>query len=208
MSMEWEAPAGLFEDRENIGEVFDKIYRLSIWRGGSGLGSHPDVAKPYMLYLQDFLSNNAIRSVVDVGCGDWQFSQFIDWGGASYLGIDVVPSVIEANSQAFGQANREFVCANLASDTHNLPSGDLLLLKDVLQHLSNKNVQQLLKLTSRFKFSLITNAYDPENTDCQNGDTRPLDIRQPPFNLHHAALVWAYHNKAIFLVVSPDRFVS
>ena len=203
MPLEWEAPADLFANRENISEVFDKIYRLGIWGGGSGIGSNPNTAKGYMLYLQDFLKNNAIRSVVDVGCGDWQFSRFIDWGDVNYLGIDVVHSVIADNLRDFSQVNRQFICSDLTVETDVQPSGDLLLLKDVLQHLSNQNAAQLLKLTSRFKFSLITNAYSPENTDCQNGDTRPLDIRQPPFNLRHAAVVWAFDNKAIFLVVTP-----
>ena len=203
MPLEWEAPADLFANRENISEVFDKIYRLGIWGGGSGIGSNPNAAKGYMLYLQDFLKNNAIRSVVDVGCGDWQFSRFIDWGDVNYLGIDVVHSVIADNLRDFSQVNRQFICSDLTVETDVQPSGDLLLLKDVLQHLSNQNAAQLLELTSRFKFSLITNAYAPENTDCQNGDTRPLDIRQPPFNLRHAAVVWAFDNKAIFLVVTP-----
>jgi hypothetical protein len=28
-----------------------------------------------------------------VGCGDWSFSRSIDWGMATYVGIDVVPDV-------------------------------------------------------------------------------------------------------------------
>ena len=135
----------------------------------------------------------------------WQFSRFIDWADATNLGIDVVHSVIADNNRNFAQANRKFIYADLMSEADDLPSGDLLLIKDVLQHLSNENVQRLLKLTSNFKFSLITNAYAPENTYCQNGDSLPLDIRQPTFNLHHAAVVWAFDNKAIFLIVSPDQ---
>ena len=35
---------------------------------------------------QQFLKDNAIRSVVDAGCGDWEFSQAIDWTGIDYKG--------------------------------------------------------------------------------------------------------------------------
>jgi len=206
MPLEWQAPQGLFPDRTNVTGVFETIYNRNVWGKGSGAGSRPDVARPYMQFLQAFLINNQIRSVVDIGCGDWQFSQFINWGNASYLGIDVVSSVIAANQQRFAKPNISFVCANPLDDTFIPPIGDLLLLKDVLQHLSNANVQKLLALTSRFKFSLITNAYAPVNDDCQNGDTRPLDIRAEPFNLRHAALVFGFNEKAMFLVVQPETF--
>jgi hypothetical protein len=84
-------------------------------------------------------------------------------------------------------------------------TAELLLVKDVLQHLSNEYAQKILTLTNQFKSSLITNAYAPINDDCKNGDTRPLDIREQPFNIKHAALLWAYAEKAIFLVVNPDQ---
>ena len=158
-----------------------------------------------MLFLQDFLTNNRIHSVVDLGCGDWQLSQHIDWGDCSYIGIDVVRSVIETNQKRFGRHNRTFLCADPVTDTSRVPSAELLLVKDVLQHLSNENAQKILTLTNQFRFLLITNAYAPINDDCKNGDTRPLDIREQPFNLRHAALVWAYAEKAIFLVVNPDQ---
>ena len=75
----------------------------------------------------------------------------------------------------------------------------------MLKHLSNENAQKILTLTNQFKFSLTTNAFAASNDDCQNGDTRPLDIREQPFKLKHAALVWVYADKAIFLVVSPEQ---
>jgi SAM-dependent methyltransferase len=207
MPLEWKAPPNLLPaDRGNVGAVFETIYNRNIWGGGSGAGSNPQIARDYMNFLQAFLANNNIRSVVDIGCGDWQFSQFINFGNASYLGIDVVPSVIAANQQRFGvRANTTFVCANPLDGSYQVPGGDLLLMKDVLQHLSNANVAKLLALTRRFKFALITNAYAPVNDDCENGDTRPLDIRVAPFNLAHAAIVFAFREKAVFLTAGEDK---
>jgi len=195
------APPGVLGDTHNVAGVFEAIYNKSFWGGGSGAGSSPQYARPYMQLLQAFLENNAIHSVVDIGCGDWQFSRFINWGSRSYLGIDVVGSVIETNRRNFARPNISFQHANSLEEGFNA-TGDLLLLKDVLQHLTNANVQKLLHLTSRFKFSLLTNEYALPNEDCENGDTRPLDIRAEPFNLKNAALVYAFANKATFLVVS------
>lgn len=201
MPLEWKAPEGLFADRGDVAGVFNTIYQRNIWGGGSGIGSAPHIARPYMTFLQAFLQNNAIASVVDIGCGDWQFSQFINWGNASYLGIDVVPSVIAANTQRFSRANVRFVCDNPCRDGFEAPAGELLLVKDVLQHLSNENAKRILALTNRFRFALITNAYAPTNDDCANGDTRPLDIRAEPFNVRNAALVFAFAEKATFLLI-------
>jgi SAM-dependent methyltransferase len=156
-------------------------------------------------FLQDFLTNNRIRSVVDLGCGDWQLSQHVDWGDCAYTGIDVVPSVIDTNHKRFGRHNRTFLCADPATDPSRVPTAELRLVKDVLQRLSNEYAQKILTLTNQSKSSPITNAYAPINDDYKNGDTRPLDIRELPFNIKHAALLWAYAEKAIFLVVNPDQ---
>ena len=40
-----------------------------------------------------------IKSVCDIGCGDWQFSQYIDFKGFKYTGIDCVKSVIDENKK-------------------------------------------------------------------------------------------------------------
>jgi len=205
MPLEWNAPEGLFSNPHSLTDVFSTIYEQNVCGQGAGLGSNPEVAQPCMLFLQDFLTNNRIRSVVDLGCGDWQFSQHIDSGDYSYTGIDVVRAVIETNQKRFGRHSRTFLCADPATDPSRVPSAELLLVKDVLHHLSNENAQKILTLTNQFKFLLITNAYVPINDDCKNGDTRPLDIREQPFNIKHVSLVWAYAEKAIFLVVNPDQ---
>ena len=123
----------------------------------------------------------------------------IDWNGASYLGVDIASDVIATVRAKHEKANITFQVGDITDD---LPAADLLISKDVLQHLSNANVQKLLALTPRFKYSLITNAYAPTNDDCENGDTRPLDIRAAPFNLTQAVLVYPFREKATFLVVN------
>ncbi len=55
----------------------------------------------YRAFVQQFMSRNSVRSVVDLGCGEWQFSRLIDWTGVRYLGVDVVPAVIEKNRPRF-----------------------------------------------------------------------------------------------------------
>jgi hypothetical protein len=53
---------------------FRTIYRRRIWQVGSGHGSRVKNTVEYRALLESFLREHRIRSVVDVGCGDWQFS--------------------------------------------------------------------------------------------------------------------------------------
>jgi SAM-dependent methyltransferase len=136
-------------------DIFDKIYENSYWGKGSGGGSSPEVTQPYKIFLEDFIRQNDIESIVDLGCGDWQFSQFLDFGSATYIGIDASKSVIANNQQSFSRPGVSF--ANLPKDYNELPSADLLVCKDVLMHLSTKEVQDILSILPSFKYALITN---------------------------------------------------
>jgi hypothetical protein len=164
---------------------FDQIYSQNAWVYGSGEGSLPKQTRPYVKWLQAFLRKHHFQSVVDMGCGDWQFSRLIDWGGISYQGFDVVSSVIANNQARFTSSNVSFHLYSGNGD--ELPSGDLLIVKDVLQHLSNKNILAFLPNTRKYKYCLITNCVNPSgdttNTDIEDGGFRYLDLRLPPFSV-------------------------
>ncbi|MBX9873511.1 MAG: class I SAM-dependent methyltransferase, partial [Beijerinckiaceae bacterium] len=164
--------------------AFSEIYAEGRWGPGSGIGSLPDNARPYAALLQAFLRDNAIRSVVDVGCGDWQFSRLIDWSGIDYRGFDVVPAVIEANRAAFGGATVRF---DLLDDLGALPAADLVLCKDVLQHLPLEDVAAYLELfTTQFRHALVTNDIEPAdwvNAQISHGGGRAIRLDLPPFSV-------------------------
>ena len=56
-------------------------------------------ASPYIEFLKNFIKENNIRTVVEVGCGDWKVSRYIPWEDAQYHGYDVVKSVINRNKK-------------------------------------------------------------------------------------------------------------
>lgn len=152
------------------------------------------------MLIQDLLRSKAISTVVDLGCGDWQFSRFINWSQVYYIGIDVVESVIATNSSLYGSENIEFMCFDPIGNPDLMPKGDLVLVKDVFQHLSNQHVCQLLALIKEFKYGLITNDIPLKNIDCQDGDTRPIDVRLAPFNLKHGQVVLEFCEKRTVLI--------
>jgi SAM-dependent methyltransferase len=163
-------------------EAFGRIYVESQWGKGSGPGSSPSNTIEYRAFVSRFIEANAIRSVTDLGCGDWQFSYLVDWSGLDYLGIDAVPAVVERNQKRFGQPNIQFKVSNSPKD---LPGGDLLLSKEVLQHLPNALITAYLEeIRSKYRFALLTNATRPTaqvNVDIAVGDFRPIRLQDPPF---------------------------
>ena len=166
-------------------EVFSKIYKEDLWQGSSGGGSKLENVEEYVDVLQKYIDKPEVKTVLDLGCGDWQFSKFLDLSSVSYLGVDVVESVIESNSTSYSASNIKFISRDIT--TYEVPKADLIICKDVLQHLCNKDVITILvKIITSSKFSLITNDFKPENTenkDIDNGDYRCLDLTLSPFYL-------------------------
>ena len=193
---------------EVVRQRFDLIYRNGAWGQGSGPGSSPENTLDYRHFLAKFMSQNNIRSVADFGCGDWQFSRFIDWSGVFYTGIDIVEDVIIQNRARFQTANINFLNFSGIDD---FPNVDLVICKDVLQHLSNDRVKQYIEAwRRRSKYMLITNDINPPdalNSEIPDSGWRPIRLDLPPFSLQSVVLFeWDVHHgsgshrKATYLV--------
>jgi len=173
-------------------DAFTHIYEKGVWgvneqgNGYSGSGSTLANTERYRTFLSNFLKSKKIRSVVDAGCGDWTFSREIDWGTIKYTGIDVVGPVIERNRAQYATENIQFLHGNFIAEP--LFAADLLICKEVLQHLTNVQVMQFIKKISKFKYCLLINDVNPATLTCKNSKThtggyRTLDLTKPPFNL-------------------------
>src|SRR5262245_26905477 len=119
----------------SIADRFTKIYESKAWHPKilSGAGSDPKRNVRYLRLVQRLVNSGRYKTVLDVGCGDWSLGQCIDWRPVQYHGVDVVAHVIAGNQQKFGGDSITFSCLNLLQDP--LPSADLVIIKDVLQHL-------------------------------------------------------------------------
>lgn len=190
--------------------AFQAIYAQGSWgtdssgRGTSGLGSTLEFTKIYRVFLQDFLARNAIRSVVDAGCGDWEFSQAMDWTGIDYLGLDTVPSVIADNERRFGSPKVRFAVADIVRDP--MPPADLLVVKDVLQHLSHADIARFLAQLPRYRHVLIVNDVHPDSLtaepqDIQTGGYRPLDSTRLPHSMPGTKVLAWHHDGYTKLVL-------
>lgn len=178
-------------------DVFSKIYENARWEGGSGSGSMATaITEPYIKTITNYLQSVAPnRTVVDLGCGDMRVSKhFLKYCG-SYVGVDVVPFLINShNSINWGKDGVSFKCLDIIED--QLPEGDICILRQVLQHLSNQQIQKILKnIKKKYKVCIVTEHQPSDNPDIipnkdmvQGGKIRLYQnsgvyLDKPPFSI-------------------------
>ena len=161
-------------------EAFDKIYRDSEWGYKSGDGSNPDNAQVWIDHVNKLLVQDDIYSVLDVGCGDWRIGQRLNLYDKWYIGMDASRVIIDEVRQ-YEANNIHFICAN--AEQFNFPNFDLILVKDVLQHLPNSMVTTIVdKVIASSKYALLCNDVSGYNTDTHVGGYRAINLNKPPFN--------------------------
>ena len=177
--------------------AMEQVYEKKLWGGNqtdfySGEGSHlPEIVNPYLTAVTAFLTSFKNKlTVCDLGCGDFNIGKELKTHTKKYVAIDIVPSLIARNKEKFKAPNLEFQCLDIATD--DLPSADCAILRQVLQHLSNAEIQSILRKLTAYKYIILTE-HIPEgefvpNKDIISGQGNRLkkqsgvNILAPPFN--------------------------
>ncbi|WP_246034853.1 class I SAM-dependent methyltransferase [Polaribacter aestuariivivens] len=178
-------------------KAMQQIYEQNLWGGFtedfySGDGSHnPKLVSPYLKSIQTFLVtfNNPI-TVCDLGCGDFNIGINLLPFTKKYFAIDIVPELIKRNDKIYKAENLEFLCLDIAKD--NVPKADCVIIRQVLQHLSNAEVQNILQKLYNFKYVILTEHLPSRNFE-SNKDIisgqgirlkkqSGINILKPPFN--------------------------
>jgi len=174
----------LQENRKTLTETekaFINIYAKAFWGYRSGSGSYPDNALPYTEYVNKILSNPAIVNILEIGCGDFRLGSKYNLSGKNYLGIDVNAPLIQ-DLERFETISIKFLSVDFV-DERFTGDWDLILVKDVLQHLPNSLIKLALdKIIKSSKFAVICNDRSSENFDVPVGGYRGLDLSRDPFN--------------------------
>ena len=141
--------------------TMSQIYDKNLWGGNpsefySGEGSHdPVLVTPYIDVVSNFLQSfEKPLTVCDLGCGDFNVGKELVEFAAHYHAVDIVPALIERKKTLFKNENLSFHCLDVAVD--ELPAGDCALVRQVLQHLSNQEVKQILEKLSHYRYVIIT----------------------------------------------------
>lgn len=192
------------EKRSTPREVFSEIYERGLWGESlddlsSGGGTiHEKYVEPYVQLVarcSDALGLARTR-LVDLGCGDFVVGRrLVERLGdrVDYVGVDVVPGLVDRNRDRFAAPGVRFECLDIIAEP--LPEGDLCLVRQVLQHLSNQQIQSVLAKLSQYPLVLVTEHQPSDaasarpNLDKVHGfDTRVgrgsgVFLEHPPFSV-------------------------
>ena len=192
------------DSKQDLKEIFTHIYDNNVWvspdrnvKYYSGGGSHePQIVLPYVEAVTKLLGLfSSPPNVVDLGCGDFAVGSKYRHACNRYIACDIVDGLIEHNKVVYKDLNVDFRVLNIVED--EIPDGDIVFIRQVLQHLSNASIKKIIdKVSKKFKHIVITdNIHSGEdavpNIDIEDGHKcrhkSGVVLTQPPFNLKPSA---------------------
>ena len=184
----------------NNREAMQLVYKDKWWGGDSsskffsGRGSHDKhIIEPYIKAINSFLSDKGFE-VIDLGCGDMHVGNHIFLNTKKYIACDIVPELIEFNKERYKNVEKiSFECIDIVND--DLPKGDVVIIRQVLQHLSNENIKKVIDKLYDYKFLILTEGIPNKDFESNLDNFTGPDIRlsknsgivldKPPFNLRY-----------------------
>ena len=147
----------------------------------SGLGSELAATRTVVEGLPELLAAVGCTRLLDIGCGDWNWMREVRLP-CDYIGIDIVPEVIEANRR-YERGGVEFLVLDAIEGP--LPTADVVLCREVLFHLSFQDGKTVLaNIRTAGKWLLATS--DTRiwfSSDVATGDFRRINLERAPYRL-------------------------
>lgn len=179
-------------------QAFSHVYKWRFWGGESGFysgsGSHdPAIVSPYVEAVGRWARGQPTMDAVDLGCGDFDVGRQLRPLFGRYVACDVVPELIAHHRSGPDAETVDFRCIDISLDP--LPEGDVVFIRQVLQHLPNAMIQQLIPGLQAYRWLVLTEhlpatADFVPNLDKPIGpetrldrDASGVDLCAPPFDL-------------------------
>jgi len=167
-------------------QMFRQAYLHNIWgdpESVSGPGSGLSRTEAFRDQIPQLLSALGARSLLDAGCGDFNWMKVLHLPVERYLGMDIVPELIIHNRQKYMDGKTIFRHGNIVRD--ELPRVDIILCRDCLVHFSFEDIWAALRNFKRTqsRYLLTTTFIEfPENLDVETGGWRQLNLERYPFS--------------------------
>lgn len=170
---------------------FSEVFKNNIWGDDetfSGPGSRRDSLSVSVAIeaLHKAISDQRIRSISDIPCGDfnWMPELLSGYPSVRYHGFDIVQAIVTRNSDR--HPSFKFEVLDVTSDEP--PKADLVFCKDLVNHLTYRDVLRLLRNVkrSKSKYLLMSNNFGHENSELdsnEGGHSRFLDVVAAPLSL-------------------------
>jgi glycosyltransferase involved in cell wall biosynthesis len=158
------------------------------WRVGGDSSSDPGSQRARTRGLQrelpKLLARLGVSTVLDLGCGDFNWMRDVELGVDLYTGVDVVFDVVLENRLRHGGPRRRFLFRDLTRDP--VPRADLVLCRDVLIHLPDDDLVHAMEaiIDSGARYLLASTFLSrTHNPPIALGEWRPLNMRLPPLSM-------------------------
>jgi len=179
-------------------QAFENIYEEGYWGTDvkSGAGSTLQATKVTRQIISKVVQDFDITSIVDVACGDFTWMPVVLGeleGQVSYTGCDIVEGLVKDHRQKYPQY--EFHSLDFVEG--KIPQGDLILCRDVLQHLPVKDINMALNNISNSgaKYLLATTHIRRHGfrnkRDIRPGKCNDRNLLEPPFNLPNPLIIYS-----------------
>ena len=166
-------------------------YKIKSNQSRSGKGSNYNRSSFLKNSLILYFKNKKIKNIIDIGCGDfnWMHDLLKKVDYDSYIGVDIVESLIDENNKKFGNKKIKFLYKDIVKDNLNfIENSDFILIRHVFIHLKNKNINKVLEKFKNINFKYLGVTSDPkilENKDLKTeGRYRDINLLIEPFNLN------------------------
>jgi SAM-dependent methyltransferase len=168
----------------------------------SGDGSYGELGAAKAEFLNRFVREREIRSVIELGCGDGNQLSLAEY--PSYVGLDVSRTAIKMCKQRFphDQTKSFFLYdGSCFVDHHGLFTADSAFSLDVIYHLVEDPVfetymRQLFQAAKRFIVVYSTNTASPEHNP---------HVRYAPHVRHRCFSEWVDDNQPQWRLVQTTR---
>lgn len=195
--------------------TFTKIYENKLWgdnnnyyySGSSGQGSSIEYnINNYIPFLKKFIIENNVKTIVDLGCGDFRCGNLIyNDLNILYTGYDVYKKIIEFNLQNNSSIKYNFYHLDFYNNRENIIISDLCIIKDVLQHWTHDEIYTFLDYiieSKKFKFILLINCnyQNDDNININTGQFRALSCNYLPLKKYNPIKIFEYGTKEVLLI--------
>lgn len=196
-------------------EIFTQVYETSFWgdnkntnyKGSSGPGSEISYNEEYILFLKKWLVENNIKSVVDLGCGDFKCGKLIyNDLDIKYTGYDAYDKLIKYHQQNYSKDKYNFIHKDIFNDRSDILPADVCIIKDVLQHWKNEDIYTFLDYlveSKKYKFIFICNCCNQIKDDQPlryTGHWRQLNHNMLPLKKYNPKKIFTFQTKEICLI--------
>jgi hypothetical protein len=171
----------------SLAERFSEIYKTGVWLNGratgslSGDGSDLGSTASIKQRLPELLGILNTKTLLDLGCGDFNWMKDLPCP-QRYIGVDIVPDLINLNAALHGSEKRSFQVLDATVDP--LPQADTVLCREVIFHLSFRDIGRLIENMRTMGASFLIATTDESirfNADIPSGDFRNLNLTRGPF---------------------------